>query len=80
MARFRTVFLGTIVGGLLSAVMAPRLARLRRGPLGAFDRRVLTAFGGTPCSQELKPPDDTLIQDGRPAAHRPGRVGRGRGV
>jgi len=63
MGRFRTVFLGSVAGGLLSAVMAPRLARLRRGPLGAFDRRALAAFAGTPCSQESGPPDDTLQQD-----------------
>jgi len=62
MGRIRTIFLGGMAGGLLSIVLAPRLGR-RRGPWAALDRRVLTSFSGTPCSQESRPADDTLKQE-----------------
>jgi hypothetical protein len=58
MTRLRTVFLGGVVGGVVSALLAPRLGGARRGPLARCapltvrDRRVVARFGGTPCSRE----------------------------
>jgi len=56
--RLRTLFLGGVLGGVLSMVLAPRIRGARRGPLArlkpfaAFDRRTAARFSGTPCSRE----------------------------
>ncbi len=53
MARMRTLFFGSILGGAVSAVLARRLADLRyRRLLAARHGRALAAFGGAPCTQE----------------------------
>jgi hypothetical protein len=53
MARMRTLFVGSILGGLASVILAPVLAGFRyRRLLVARDARALAAFGGAPCTQE----------------------------
>jgi hypothetical protein len=53
MARMRTLFAGTILGGALSVVLAPGPAGRRwRRLLAARGCRALAAFGGAPCTQE----------------------------
>jgi hypothetical protein len=52
MARLRTVFIGTILGGAVSAVLTPRLLGLRYRRMVAVRRgRTLSAFAGPPCAQ-----------------------------
>lgn len=57
MPRPRTIFLGGLLGGALSMLLAPRLRGVRRGPLArlrplaALDRLALAHFSGTPCAQ-----------------------------
>jgi hypothetical protein len=49
----RTLFVGSILGGAASVMLAPLLAGLRyRRLLAARDARALAAFGGAPCTQE----------------------------
>ena len=49
----RTLFVGSILGGALSVVLAPVLVGLRyRRLLAARHGRDLAAFGGAPCTQE----------------------------
>jgi len=49
----RTLFVGTILGGALSLVLAPGLAgRRARSMLAARACRTVAAFGGAPCAQE----------------------------
>jgi hypothetical protein len=49
----RALFVGSILGGALSAVVARRMADLRnRRLLAARHSRALAAFGGAPCTQE----------------------------
>jgi hypothetical protein len=58
MTRLRTAFLGGVLGGVASALLAPRLGGARRGPLARFapltrrDRRIVARFAGTPCAVE----------------------------
>ena len=53
MPRLRALLVGSMLGGALSVVLAPRLSRLRRrGPLSGLDKHILAAFADTPCSQE----------------------------
>jgi hypothetical protein len=53
MARIRTLFAGTILGGALGVVLAPGPAGRRWRRLFAARRcRGLAAFGGAPCTQE----------------------------
>jgi hypothetical protein len=53
MARLRTVFVGTILGGAVSAVLTPRLLGLRyRRMVAARRGRTLSAFAGPPCTQD----------------------------
>jgi hypothetical protein len=53
MARMRALFVGSVLGGALSAVLARRLNDLRNRRLLAARRdRTLAAFGGAPCTQE----------------------------
>ena len=53
MSRMRTLFVGGVLGGALSVVLAPLLAGLRhRRLLAARNARTLAAFGGAPCTQD----------------------------
>jgi hypothetical protein len=53
MARVRTLFVGTILGGALSVVLSPGLVGRRcRRRLAARACRAVAAFGGPPCTQE----------------------------
>jgi hypothetical protein len=53
MARLRTVFVGSVLGGILSVLFAPLLvAPQYRRRLVARRGRALTAFGGAPCAQD----------------------------
>jgi hypothetical protein len=55
----RALFVGSILGGALSAVLARRVAELRcRRLLPAQHGRALAAFGGAPCAQESRAPGD----------------------
>lgn len=55
MARLRTVFVGTFLGGALSLVLAPLVVAPRyRRRLAARRDRVLTAFDGPPCTQDSR--------------------------
>ena len=62
MPRLRIVFLGGMISGAVSMLLAPRLGGARRGPLARFkplavlDRRTLAQFAGTPCSRAPKAP------------------------
>jgi hypothetical protein len=62
MSRLRIVFLGGMLSGAVSMLLAPRLGGTRRGPLArlkplaVLDRRALAQFAGTPCSREPKEP------------------------
>jgi len=64
MARVRTLFVGTILGGALSVVLAPRLVGQRCRRLAAARRcRALAAFGGAPCTQESRATGDKETVD-----------------
>ncbi len=53
MARPRTVFVGTFLGGVFSVVLAPLVVAPRyRGRVAARRDRALAAFGGPPCTQD----------------------------
>jgi hypothetical protein len=71
MPRLRTLLFGSMLGGALSVVLAPRLSRLRRrGPLSGLDRHILGAFANTPCAQESaacgdKEPEECQPEDAR---------------
>jgi len=53
MARLRTVFVGTFLGGALSVVLAPLVVAPRyRRRLAARRDRALAAFEGPPCTQD----------------------------
>lgn len=62
MPRLRIVFLGGMLSGAVSMLLAPRLGGARRGPLArlkplaVLDRRALAQFATTPCSREPKEP------------------------
>jgi len=63
MARLRTVFVGTILGGAVSAVLTPRLLTLRYRRLVAARRgRTLSAFAGAPCTQESRRAGETKTE------------------
>ena len=63
MARLRTVFVGTILGGAVSAVLTPRLLSRRYRLLAAARRgRTLSAFAGTPCTQESRRAGETMTE------------------
>jgi hypothetical protein len=69
MPRFRALLVGSMLGGALSVVLAPRLSRLRRrGPLSGLDRHIVAAFAGTPCSQELAACGDKEPEECQPDA------------
>jgi hypothetical protein len=56
MGRVRSTFVGGVLGGVASALLAPRLGGSRRGPLARLapftgrDRRTVARFAGTPCA------------------------------
>jgi len=53
MSRMRTLFVGSVLGGVLSVALAPLLAGLRyKRLLAAREARTLAAFGGAPCTQD----------------------------
>ena len=55
MARLRTVFLGTFLGGALSVVLAPLVVAPRYRRRRAIRReRALAAFDGPPCTQDSR--------------------------
>jgi hypothetical protein len=65
MSRLRIVFLGGMLSGAVSMLLAPRLGGARRGPLArlkplaVLDRRALAQFAGTPCSRESEEAEST---------------------
>jgi hypothetical protein len=64
MARLRTVFVGTFLGGALSVVLAPLVVAPRyRRRLATRRDRTLAAFDGPPCMQDGPP----CTQDSRAA-------------
>jgi hypothetical protein len=69
MPRLRALLVGSVLGGALSAVVAPRLNRLRRrGLLSGLDKHVLAAFADTPCSQESAACGDNEREECQPDA------------
>jgi hypothetical protein len=58
--KWRLAVAGGVLGGALSALLAPRLGGRPRGPLAIAERRALARFAGTPCSRETRagPPAD----------------------
>jgi hypothetical protein len=63
MARLRTVFVGTILGGAVSAVLTPRLLGLHYRRLVAARRgRTISAFVGPPCTQDSRRAGETRTE------------------
>ena len=55
MARLRTVFAGTFLGGILSLMLAPLIvAPHYRRRLAARRDHALAAFDGPPCTQDSR--------------------------